>query len=229
MAFDESLPTSASERKAHEDYERRRGGTAVVLAGDKTKKEKPDKFEAVVSRDKVKTKKTGVGRKLRDIFIANDPIDVINDVFDRIFVPSIQDLLLDMAWGGLNMLFHEGGSVRPRRGRRSGSYHDMYDDRRESRVSRVGDSERSERHSRGRSIDDLEFESRVEAERVLEKCLDILEEYEAISIGDVLDLCDQDHAYTDEDYGWSDLSKARVERLGRDYYTIYFPKAKRLR
>ena len=206
MAFDESLPTSASERKAHEDYERRRGGTAVVLAGDKTKKE-----------------------KLRDIFIANDPIDVINDVFDRIFVPSIQDLLLDMAWGGLNMLFHEGGSVRPRRGRRSSSYHDMYEDRRESRVSRVGDSERSERHSRGRSIDDLEFDSRAEAETVLERCLDILEEYEALSIGDGFDLCDQDHAYTDDDYGWTDLSKARVERLGRDHYTIYFPKAKRLR
>lgn len=226
MAFDDNISSSASERKAREDYERRRGERGKDR-GDR--KEKPEKFEAVVSGNKVKTKKAGIGRKLRDIFIANDPYTVAEDVFDKIFVPSIQDLLLDMAWGGLSMLFHDGGSIRPRRGRRSSVYHDAYDDRRESRVSRVGDSERSERHSRGRSIDDLEFEDRGEAETVLEKAVDILEEYEVVSIGDVLDLCGQDHAYTDEDYGWTDLSKARVERLGRGYYTIYFPKARRIK
>ena len=36
-------------------------------------------------------------------------------------------------------------------------------------------------------------------------------------------------AKTDEYYGWTDLSKARVERLGRGYYTIYFPKARRIK
>lgn len=209
---------SSNERRAREQFER----------GKSDKKDKPDKFEPVVSG--VKQRKSGLGKKLADVFIANDPAYVRDYVFDRIFVPAVQDTLLDMVWGGLSMLFREGDVRAPKRGRRGSYYHDAYEDRGVSKITREGPSRGSERHSGTRRIDDLEFEERTDAEEVLERIMALAEEYGNVAIADVFDICDMDHSYTDRDWGWDEeaLSKVKVERLGRGKYTIYFPRARRL-
>lgn len=210
---------STNERRAREQYERRNG-----IA----KKDKPEKFDPITTG--VKTRKAGLGRKISDVFIANDPVVVSEYVFDRILVPSLQDLMLDIVWGGLSMLFRGGELRAPKSGRRGSFYHDAYDNRNSSRNGLEKPNRGPERPSRGRRIDELEFDDRAEAEEVLEKVCDMMDEYGNVSIGDVFDLCDIDHSSTDLDWGWNDedLSRMRVERLGRGYYTIYFPKARRL-
>ena len=208
---------SSNERRAKEQFNR---GQEIA------KKEKPEKFDPIISG--VKTRKSGLGRKLSEIFIANDPVTVSDYVFNKIFVPSVQDLMLDMVWGGLSMLFREGEIRAPKRGNRSSYYHDSYSDRNASKTGSEGYSRGSERLSGTRSIDELVFYDLADAEDVRDKRGDMIEEYGNISIGDVLDLCDIEHSFTDNDWGWTDLSKVKIERLGRGRYTLYFPKARRL-
>lgn len=209
---------SSNERRAREQFER----------GKTDKKEKPDKFEPVVSG--VRQRKSGIGKKLADIFIANDPAYVKDYVFYKICVPAVQDTLLDMVWGGLSMLFREGDVRAPKMGRRSSFYHGAYDERGSSKITREGPSRSSERHSGSRRIDDLEFDERADAEEVLERVMALAEEYGNVAIADVFDICDMDHSYTDRDWGWDAeaLSRVKVERLGRGKYTLYFPRARRL-
>lgn len=72
-------------------------------------------------------------------------------------------------------------------------------------------------------LDALEFKSRSEAEKVLEKAKEILFEYGQVSVGDVLDICDLPHTFTDEQYGWDDLSRAEVRRMSSGKYTLVMP------
>lgn len=72
-------------------------------------------------------------------------------------------------------------------------------------------------------LDALEFESRSEVEKVLEKAKEILFDYGEVSVADVLDICDLPHTYTDNQYGWDDLSRTEVRRMGCGKYTLVMP------
>lgn len=170
--------------------------------------EERKKVEKVVS-GKVKKKKAGP--KLRDLFIPEDITDVKSFLIGDILVPAVKNMILDTAEE-----FLDGGSRRRKRRSNAdkvsyGSYYRSQDER---------DSRRS-RPSYG--YDEVTFDSRGDAELVLLRMEEILDEYGQVRIADYYDLVGISGEYTDNNYGWNDLKYADVERT-RDGFIIKLPR-----
>lgn len=73
------------------------------------------------------------------------------------------------------------------------------------------------------AIDDVVFETIGDAENVLRSMNDIIGRYGTVSVLDFYELINTRCPWTDNKYGWRDLSTAKVVR-GMDGYRIQFPK-----
>lgn len=73
------------------------------------------------------------------------------------------------------------------------------------------------------AINDVTFVDRGEAEEVLTRMVEIVQKYGSACVQDFYDLIQQKGSFTDNKYGWKDLSTACVIR-GSDGYHIQFPK-----
>lgn len=174
-----------------------------------------------VVHGKVKTKKNNA-RKLTDVFITEDAANVKNYVLFDVIVPSIKKALYDLVVGALDMtLFggRGGGGTAKRSISDKVSYKDY------NSISRRDDrSYGNTRTASGYSYDDIVLESRGEAESVLSRMDEIIDEYDEVRVADLYDLVGITGDYTDNKYGWTNIRNARVVRT-RDGYKIEMPRA----
>ena len=97
------------------------------------------------------------------------------------------------------------------------SYRSYYD-------SRESERRESERGLASRySFDDVIFDNRGEAEDVLRMMDELIETYGNASIADFYDLVGITGNYTDNKYGWTNISTAKVVRVSNGGYMIKFP------
>jgi hypothetical protein len=179
---------------------------------------KVEKRAEKVVHGKVKTK-TNNARKLTDIFISEDVSNVKNYIIMDVIVPSIKKAVYDLIVGTLDMSLYggRGGGKRPTADKIS--YRDY------SNASRRDErSYGSTRTASGYSYDDIVVETRGEAESVLARMDEIMEEYEQVRVADLYDLVGISGDYTDNKYGWTNIRNARVVRT-RDGYKIEMPRA----
>lgn len=78
-----------------------------------------------------------------------------------------------------------------------------------------------------RYIEEPVFGSRVEANKVLDSMIDILEKYGVVTVADFHDLCDITSNYIDNQYGWVNLKEAEIIRI-RARYKLSLPFAIKL-
>lgn len=172
-----------------------------------------------VVRGKVKVKKNEM-RNLRDVFISEDIHNVKGYILMDVLVPSIKKAIYDIVVNSLDMsLFGgrgSGGSKRSNADRVS--YRDY------NSVSRRDDRFSSSRTTSGYSYDDIILETRGEAEAVLSRMDEIMEEYEIVRVADLYDLVGVTGEHTDNKYGWTNIRNAKIERV-RDGYRIVMPRA----
>lgn len=168
----------------------------------------------------VKTKKAP-GRTLVESFVTDD-LPAVKDylIFD-VLIPATKNAISDMVTTGIEMiLFGESTS------RRSGSRTSTNQKVSYSNYYRTSSNSSTKLSPRERySYDDVVLGTRGEAEDVLGHMYDILDEYEMVSIADLYDLVGIQSRYTDNKYGWTDLTGARVERT-RDGYYIHLPRTR---
>jgi hypothetical protein len=172
-----------------------------------------------IVQGKVKTKKNEL-RKLTDVFITEDVANVKQYILMDVLVPSIKKALYDIVVNSLDMsLFGSRGGTGRRSTADTISYRDY------NSVSRRDDRGHGPaRTASGYSYDDIILETRGEAESVLLRMDEIMEEYEIVRVADLYDLVGITGTYTDNDYGWTNIRNARVERV-RDGYKIKMPRA----
>lgn len=159
--------------------------------------------------------------KLSDVFLADDVGEVGRFIMRDIVIPTVKNLVCDIVNNGLNMaLFGERGRV-DKKSRRNGEYV-SYD-----KISRRDDRDyRDEPRTRTRfRYNDIEFDSRGEAEYVLEQMDALIDKYGRVSIADLYDLNEITGEYTDHKYGWTDLVEAEIFRNRYGKYMIKFPRA----
>lgn len=186
-------------------------------------KEKPpeqDKRAEKVVHGKVKAKKNET-RKWTDLFISEDVANVKSYILMDVIVPSIKKALYDLVVGTLDMSLYggRGGGKRPTADKVS--YRTDYNS-----ISRRDDRSYSERNrtSSGYSYDDITVETRGEAEMVISRMDEIMDEYDQVRVADLYDLVGITGDYTDNKYGWTNIQTARVVRT-RDGYKIQMPRA----
>lgn len=186
---------------------------------EKETQTQPEKRVEKVIKGKAKVKKNEM-RKLTDVFISEDVGNVKNYIFMDVIVPAVKKAIYDLVVGTLDMSLYGGrggGGKRPTADKVS--YRDY------NSVSRRDErSYNSNRTASGYSYDDIVVDTRGEAETVLMRMDEIMEEYESVRVADLYDLVGVTGNYTDNNYGWTNIRNAEVVRV-RDGYKIKMPRA----
>ena len=165
-----------------------------------------------------KKKKKGFGQKLSSLIIVEDVEKVAKEFFTDNLIPAAKDMFIEYLETVIT------GSSRSRSGSSSRSRTSPY-------VSYNKTSARDTRRAMSyqariaHDFDDLIFDSKRDAELVLEKMLDVLDQYEEVTVATLYFLSDIRADHTDEKYGWTRLSprEAYVARV-RDGWLLKLPK-----
>lgn len=184
------------------------------------------KVGKVISGNAKVRKKNGA-RKVADAFVSEDAGNVGSYILMDVIVPTLKDLLSDVVKNTIDTILY-GGPTRSRSDsrRRSGGYveynrfSDRRDDRRDSRTVSV-----TSRYS----FDDIEFETRGDADYVLQQLDAIIDTYGMATVADLYDLAGMSRDYTDQNYGWTSLGDARISRVRGGGYALEMPKVKSLK
>lgn len=177
----------------------------------------PDKKLDKVVSGETKTRKKSEVKKFANIFVPEDVDNVKSYILMDVIVPGIKNAIADVV---SIVLFGEAGRLGGRREKGSRvSYQKYYDDRRDDRR----DYGRP-RAAAGFEFDDIIFETRGDADLVLDQLESAIANYGLASVADLYDLAGITcRSYTANKYGWTDIRTAKVIRL-RDGYTLQLPR-----
>ena len=186
---------------------------------DLVSEKKEEKRAEKVVHGKVKKKENGM-RKLTDIFISEDVTNVKDYIIFDVVVPALKKAVYDLIVGTLDMSLYggRGNGNQPKADRVS--YRDYNDISRSG--NRSGDRTRT---ASGYSYDDIVVETRGEAETVLSRMDEIMEEYSIVRVADLYDLVGVTGDYTDNNYGWTNIRNAKIVRVRDGGYKIDMPRA----
>ena len=168
-------------------------------------KKKVDK----IVKGKVKTKKKN---GILSSFINDDLQDIKKYIVEDVLIPTIKKTITDVVKNSIDMFFY-GEVSRPNRSNSSRiSYSSYYDRDREPR-----------RRRNDLLIDDIVLESRAEAEEVLDRLDEMIEEFGMASVLNLYDLIGVTAPFTSDKYGWTDIRNATAVRV-RDGYLLKLPR-----
>lgn len=193
----------------------------------KEKEETRKKLDSVVKGKVIEKKKT-FGDKVMETFFGDDTKSVGDYILHDILIPALKSTLSDAVGGGIEMLL-----FGERRGSsRSGSHIYRQKDRSYVPYNRLS-RERPDRRELSRTersrhdFRNIIIESRGEAEDVLGHLADLIEDYGVASVADYYDLLGIESAFTDNNYGWTNISSAYVQRV-RQGYSINLPRPREI-
>lgn len=180
----------------------------------KTQPQKPKNEKIISGTAKVKKKNVFMNMFQEDVTSTKDYI--LQDVI----IPAIKRTITDVVSNGIDMLLY--GEVRnPRTTAGRVSYSGYY-----SSIDRNRFNDRNRTMSNNRfAEEDCVFETRGEAELVLTRLDEMIEQYDVVSVADLKELSGLIPRHTDFDYGWTCLGSASTERT-RDGYVIKMPPAR---
>ena len=173
------------------------------------------KIEKVV-QGAAKTKKKSEIGKFASVFISEDVKNVKDYLLMDVLVPTIKKTILST----IDMILN-GGTPTYTSGRGTGSkvsYGRYYENARAS--------SRPSEHTRARfDYDDILFETRGDAEAVLDEMSNVIDRYGFVRVMDMYDMADVSiPPYTSNNYGWTSVRSAEVLRT-HEGYVIKLPKA----
>lgn len=176
------------------------------------------KIEKVV-KGTVRTKKRSGLTKITEQLVSEDVNNVKSYILTDVFIPAVKKLVYDIITDGFSMILYGSTGAGKKKAIGSNvSYRQFYDRRDDDRRTLSTSSSRFE-------YDDLIFDSRGEAEAVLNQMDVIIDTYGFVSVADLYDLADLSAPYTSNKYGWTNVSTADVARLRDGGYVIKLPRA----
>lgn len=184
-------------------------------------------IEKVISGTAVSRKKP-LGRKIADTFTGDDAKSVGHYLLFEVMLPAAKNLIFDViTQGSERTLFGDvRGRIRPTQqgaGRRND-----YVPYNQAASKPVG-PERT-MSSRGRAthdFDEIILPDRGEAQAVIDGMFETLQRYQVVTVADLYALVGISGNFTDNKYGWDDLSGASILRI-RGGYLLDLPKAELL-
>lgn len=173
----------------------------------------PKKIECVV-RGKVHRRQDNRFTKLLALFLPTDIEDIPGHILKDVLIPQVRDGLFDI----VKTCLYGGSAPGNRKSSPASrvSYRSYWD----------GPRDRTEERPAQRSAytyDDIFFDNRGEAEDVLVRMCELLDQYQIVTVADLYDLVGETGSYTDNRYGWTDISMAKVEYCREGYY-IHLPR-----
>lgn len=143
----------------------------------------PEKKVGKVITGSAKSKKKGEMQKFADVFISEDVGNVKSYIIMEVLVPAVKKAISDIVTNGIDMiLYGETGRTKKNSTASKVSYGKFYD--------RDSDRRRDYRSAGtrgGYDYDDIIFETRGDAESVLDAMNDIISQYGVVSVGDLFE------------------------------------------
>lgn len=184
----------------------------------------PPKGEPVVEGN-VTLKKPSLGKRLRESFAGDDAPTVGQYVVFDVVMPAVKSMVVDVVSQGIErLLYGDTGRSRTSGGNGRRQFTD-YSSRSSSRVGRPDPRETT----RATGIDgyrDLQFETRADAELVIDRMRDQLQEYGVCTVAYLYE-CANVTAVTnfqDNKWGWFDLRGVGIRGTLRSGYIIDLPR-----
>lgn len=187
------------------------------------------KMEKVVQTEVVKRKKP-LGRKVRDTFTNEDARSVGQFIVMDVIVPSVKDLVYEIVMQALGRSMYGNVAARgvnrfmqgPQTGPGGGqmiSYNLMAKPQAGNLRAMAPDGPTAmttaaqSRHA----FEELVFNNRGEAEVVLSRLQDVINEYRMVSVSELYELIGHPTSHTDNKYGWYNLAGAGVQQVHRGF------------
>lgn len=200
-----------------------------ITTGTKATKKKPTKAEErhkieKVVKNRVTTQKKSLSQKFGETFLSDESGGVGSYIFNDVLIPALKDTFVDMVEGAINMAFY--GDTRHRsRGRSSISRGSV------ERIPYEASFDRRRSAPRGRAryeMDNLIFDSRADADTLLDTLTEYLDQYGSVSVGDVFESIDIPTQANDFHYGWYELGGAHIRKSRNGGYVLEMPRLEEL-
>lgn len=214
----------SEEPKVKTDY----AGNSNKAKDAQASKPERESTEKVITGKVIQRKET-LGRKIATTFTGDDAQGVFHHLVLDVALPAAQNLVVDMVSTGIERLIFGDAARRP--GSSSalrGTKYVPYDKVAKTVSNAV--SERrvlNDRARRDHDFDQIILEDRTEAEKVLIKLRELVDSYETAAVADLYDAVGITPAFTDNKYGWTNLTDAGITRV-RGGYLLDLPPAKEL-
>lgn len=172
--------------------------------------------EKAISGEARVKKKSGLDRAIR-AFLPNEVQDVKSYIWGELFVPYMKRFLADSVGALLGVDIGVADRNHRRRPADRVAYNRCYPDaRRDNGYPRA----RSEYESK-----EIIFDTRMEAEEVLRRMYESLDQYGSVSINDLYDFAGVTVPWTNCNYGWRDLYGATTVADRDGGFKIKLPRA----
>lgn len=184
----------------------------------------PDKVVEKVVTGTVSRRKKPFGRRLAEVFVADDAQSVGGYILFDVLVPAAKDTIADVVSQFIErILFGGARSTSRRTGHRPGSSggHVSYNRYSSPAPWNRGREEPrptvSRRARASHDFDEIILATRGEAEEVIDRLFDIISRYQQATVSDLYDLVGESGNFTDEKWGWTDIRGAGVTRISSGY------------
>lgn len=189
------------------------------------KKEAEERRPQKIITSEVTTKEKSATKKFAEKFFEDEVSNVKTYIIWDVIIPAIKNVISDIVGNSVDMMLYGRTRNRPQRGMSTGnttmvgglSGYTGYGTF-SSRQTGI-----SQRNRDNYDLDEFVFQSRADAEMVLDTLKEIVSKYKAASVADLCDLIGRSSQYTDVKYGWTDLRGADVQRV-REGYVLIMPR-----
>ena len=193
------------------------------------------KIGKIVSEGKAVRRKTPLGTKLKNFIVGENANAVVDFLLFDVIVPAAKNTVADVVTQGIEQrLFGEVRSASRRTGQRPNSgglssngprvhYDRMSNNTSASRPAREHTPRRGGRHDIGQIV----IPTRGEALEILEMMGAIINQFEVVTVAELMEMADMTAQYTDHRYGWTNLRDASVRRV-HDGYLLDLPQPEQL-
>jgi hypothetical protein len=180
------------------------------------------KLEKII-KGTAKKKKKSFGKKMAEVFIGDDVTNVSAYVLYDVLIPAAKNTIVEMIQSGIEMMiFGEARRGKRDRNRSYVSYGSFYKGERDSRSDKPRETSRVSRARH--DFDEILLPSRADAEEVLERLQDLVDQYEQATVADFYDLVGVSSTFTDTNWGWKNLSTSYVDRDRSGGFIIRLPR-----
>lgn len=177
---------------------------------------KEEKKLAPIASQKVKVQKKSTSKKIFESFVTTDAETLRDYIFNDVFVPLIKKGIVET----INMILYNNPKAYNKGSTSKISYGGYVNSGFKSEPQKALPLKKK---SNTFDFENITFESRGDAENVLNAMLQAIGTYGCVSVLDLYDLAGiETDAFTADKYGWTDLSSSDIVR-GYDGFYIRFP------
>jgi len=186
------------------------------------KAENKPEVEKVVKGEVVK-KKIPIGKKFSMVFLGGELKSAGRFIATDVLLPALRNLIVEMTEKGIEKVVFGDNRPTPRSGMGSTSrisYNrptERYGPRREVNIGHQSSRPRTQ------EIADIYLETLEDAEIVVERLSDRIEQYDFVTVAELYKMCGIPHNHVDTNWGWSDLRRVTI-RQTRQGYTLDMPR-----